>query len=301
MNDMKDVFICHAGEDKEEVVRPLCKALEDNSISYWVDEGEIRWGHSLTGKVSEGLAKSKYVIVVLSNTFVTKSWPKLELEASLNMEASSGDIKVLPLIVGDQSTKDVIFEKYPLLNHKRYIIWSGETSFVIDELKKVLNLFIEDVAEKENGGNKRNIRIPRIKKDYTQLERDRFIEGAFLEIKNYFKEAMSILGKEYDEIDTNFSEISEYEFVNKIYLNGDLKCGSKIWISSPNLIGYVEGASFRTGTSEAFNEMIHLNDESDELSLKFGIGNFGIIRDKAMTPLETAESLWERFTIKLES
>jgi hypothetical protein len=39
-------FLCHAGEDKEQVVRPLARKLEDTGITCWLDEAEVRWGEN---------------------------------------------------------------------------------------------------------------------------------------------------------------------------------------------------------------------------------------------------------------
>jgi len=35
----RDIFICHASEDKADVVRPLVNLLLQNGISCWFDEG----------------------------------------------------------------------------------------------------------------------------------------------------------------------------------------------------------------------------------------------------------------------
>ena len=75
--------------------------MKKNGISYWLDKAQINWGDSLTDKVNEGLADSKYVIVVLSNNFLAKRWPQRELNSVLNIEASTGEVKILPLIIGD--------------------------------------------------------------------------------------------------------------------------------------------------------------------------------------------------------
>lgn len=74
--NIRDVFVCHASEDKSKVVRPLVSAFEDVGISYWLDEIEILWGDSLTGKVNEGLRISKFAIIVLSPAFTQKNWPQ---------------------------------------------------------------------------------------------------------------------------------------------------------------------------------------------------------------------------------
>ena len=109
-NMKKDLFICHASEDKINIIRPLIEAFDKNIISYWFDEAEIKWGDSLTGKVNKGLIISRYVLVVLSSNFILKPWPEKEFNAALNMEISSGEVKVLPLLVGSEKEKKEILE-----------------------------------------------------------------------------------------------------------------------------------------------------------------------------------------------
>ena len=69
---MKDVFLCHATEDKKEIVRPLCEHLSVAGISCWHDEAEIQWGDSITERINKGLLVSRYVVVVLSPAFLSK-------------------------------------------------------------------------------------------------------------------------------------------------------------------------------------------------------------------------------------
>ncbi len=130
--EVRDVFICHAGEDKAAVVEPLIGALDAARISYWHDRAEIRWGDSLTGKVNEGLRVSRYVIVVLSPAFMGKHWPERELNAALNMEAATGEVKVLPLLVGEVNA---MLKQFPLLNDKLYLIWDGKVESIIAALQ----------------------------------------------------------------------------------------------------------------------------------------------------------------------
>ena len=40
-SDQRDIFICHAREDKPNVVKPLVKAFKEANISYWYDEEGI--------------------------------------------------------------------------------------------------------------------------------------------------------------------------------------------------------------------------------------------------------------------
>ena len=71
-NKEYDVFISHASEDKDGVVRPLAIALKEKGISVWYDEFELKIGDSLRRKIDQGLSKSKFGIVVISRSFIKK-------------------------------------------------------------------------------------------------------------------------------------------------------------------------------------------------------------------------------------
>ena len=130
----RDVFICHASEDNPSVAEPLTQALDKGGISYWYDQAEIKWGDSVTRKVNEGLKISRYVIVVLSKSFIGKHWPNRELSAALNIEASTGETRVLPLIVGSEIERIEILAEFPLLNDKRYVVWAATPTAIVDAL-----------------------------------------------------------------------------------------------------------------------------------------------------------------------
>ncbi len=91
-----DVFISHASEDKDEVVRPLAVALQTAGLSVWYDEFELRIGDSLRRKIDRGLANSRFGIVVLSKAFFGRGWPEYELDG-LVTRAISGDQILLPV------------------------------------------------------------------------------------------------------------------------------------------------------------------------------------------------------------
>ena len=61
-----DVFISHATEDKEEVARPLARALDAEGLRVWYDEFELRIGDSLRRKIDTGVARSRFGVVIIS-------------------------------------------------------------------------------------------------------------------------------------------------------------------------------------------------------------------------------------------
>lgn len=91
-----DVFISHASEDKDEVVRPLAKALDAGGLSVWYDEFELKIGDSLRRKIDKGLAKSRFGVVVLSKSFFQKGWPNYELDGIVT-RVVTGEQVILPI------------------------------------------------------------------------------------------------------------------------------------------------------------------------------------------------------------
>jgi len=139
----KDVFICHSKEDKKAIIYPLLSKFEKANISCWVDEAEIKWGDSITEKVNEGIRTSRFVIVVISPSFMSKNWPWRELNALLNIEASKKEVKILPLLVKETIFNEVI-EKIPLINDKEYLCWDNNPDKILEKLLDRLSVFSKD-------------------------------------------------------------------------------------------------------------------------------------------------------------
>ena len=107
-----NVFISHVAEDKDEVVRALAVALEQLELSVRYDEFALRSGDSLRRKIDDGIAHSKFGVVVISEPFFAKEWPKHELDNIVTMRPT-GEQVILP--VWHRVTKDYIIAQSPSL------------------------------------------------------------------------------------------------------------------------------------------------------------------------------------------
>jgi len=90
------VFISHASEDKNDVARPLAKELERGGLQVWLDENELRVGDSLRRKIDQGLAKSRFGVVIISRVFLAKDWPLRELDGLASLETRDKKV-ILPI------------------------------------------------------------------------------------------------------------------------------------------------------------------------------------------------------------
>lgn len=110
-----DVFISHASEDKDAIVRPLAAELSRLGLSVWYDESTLTLGDSLRQKIDEGLATSSYGVVVLSPAFLSKQWPQAELDALFAREMRGRKV-ILPL--WHHLSKEELLNYSPLLAAK---------------------------------------------------------------------------------------------------------------------------------------------------------------------------------------
>jgi len=307
MSTQKDIFICHAREDKSDVIKPLIIAFKKAGISYWYDKAEIKWGDSIPEKVNEGLRISRYVIVVLSEFFMLKKWPQRELNSALNVEASSGEVRVLPLLAGTDEIKKDILSKYPILNDKFYLTWNYDTNTIIDalkaRLKKMSKSFLQTQPEAEKPDFE--IPIPKIQRKFTQRDKDQFLKSSFTILKAYFKKALSKLQDQYHDVETDFTEINNFKFVCIIYLHGNVANKCMIWVGGPlstDTIAYREG-EFTFDNNSSYNDWLDVSHEGSSLGLKasgFNLSSSGYTKDKLLSPEKAAEYLWVRFINQLK-
>lgn len=92
-----DVFISHASEDKDQIVRDLAEALRARGLEVWYDEFSLRIGDNLRRRIDAGLASSRFGVVVLSPAFFAKSWSQYELDGLVTREMAGDQQIILPL------------------------------------------------------------------------------------------------------------------------------------------------------------------------------------------------------------
>ncbi len=110
-----DVFISHASEDKDDIVRPLANALVAEGLNVWYDEFSMKIGDSLRQKIDQGLSRSRVGLVVLSPAFISKGWTNYELDGIM-IKAVSGEQILLP--IWHKITKQEVIEYSPSLADK---------------------------------------------------------------------------------------------------------------------------------------------------------------------------------------
>lgn len=133
-----DVFISHASEDKDSLVRPLAQELTDMGFNVWYDESTLKVGDSLRQKIDQGLSSSRYGVVVLSGAFFAKNWPQYELNGLVAREMHGGKV-ILP--IWHKVSKDEVIKYSPTLADK---VALNTTISSVSEIAKQLSEVLRD-------------------------------------------------------------------------------------------------------------------------------------------------------------
>ena len=92
-----DVFVSHSTEDKESFANEFVQLLQDNfGLKVWYDAISIQWGDSIRTEIDKGLKKSKFGVVILSRSYISKYWTNYELEGLFQRESNGGKL-ILPI------------------------------------------------------------------------------------------------------------------------------------------------------------------------------------------------------------
>ena len=108
---MYDVFLSHASKDKISYVEELKQTLDLLGIDVFYDKDTIEWGDKWKEKIYEGLEKSEFAIIVISEHFFGREWTEEELKSLLERQNAEGQKLILPIV--HNITTDQLKEKYP--------------------------------------------------------------------------------------------------------------------------------------------------------------------------------------------
>ena len=129
------MYLAHASEDKESIVRPFARLLESKGIDFWFDEAELKWGDSLYQGINKGLKISEYVICFMTDAFLERGWPQGELGSAAVEELTGTEKRLLPIMV---TASEKVFQEYPMLQDKIFKRWEEGSQNIIEELEAIL-------------------------------------------------------------------------------------------------------------------------------------------------------------------
>ncbi len=112
--DLRDVFLCHAWDDRRGAAKELHDLLEANDVSVWFSEKDVMLGAPLLRAIDKGLSKSRAGIVLVTPALLTRIASEGIADKELS-ELLARD-RLIPVVHG--TTYEALREVSPLLGSR---------------------------------------------------------------------------------------------------------------------------------------------------------------------------------------
>lgn len=112
--DLRDVFLCHAWDDRKGAAKELHDILESKGVSVWFSEKDVLLGSSLLREIDKGLVKSRVGIVLVTPLFLKR----IIGEGIADKELSALLARDLLVPIVHNTTFDDLREVSPLLGSR---------------------------------------------------------------------------------------------------------------------------------------------------------------------------------------
>lgn len=109
--DLRDVFLCHAWDDRQGAAKQLHDLLESRGVKVWFSEKDVGLGVPLLRAIDKGLANSRIGIVLVTPALLLRL-PK-EGIADKELSALLAGARLVPVV--HQTTYEALREVSPLL------------------------------------------------------------------------------------------------------------------------------------------------------------------------------------------
>ncbi|WP_134683622.1 toll/interleukin-1 receptor domain-containing protein [Brevibacillus migulae] len=113
-SDLRDVFLCHAWDDRQGAAKELHDLLESRGVSVWFSEKDVGLGVPLLRAIDKGLANSRVGIVLVTPALLRRL-PK-EGIADKELSALLARERLVPIV--HETTYEALREVSPLLGSR---------------------------------------------------------------------------------------------------------------------------------------------------------------------------------------
>ncbi len=121
--DRRDVFLCHAWDDRSGAAKELHDLLELRGVSVWFSEKDVALGTPLLREIDKGLANSRVGIVLVTPALLSR----LRGEGIADKELSALLARDLLVPIVHNTTYEALREVSPLLGSRSGLSTAEET------------------------------------------------------------------------------------------------------------------------------------------------------------------------------
>lgn len=121
--DLRDIFLCHAWDDRQGAAKELHGLLEDRGVKVWFSEKDIVLGAPFLREIDKGLAKSRVGIVLVTPNFLKRIRGESIADKELSVLLQQGQL--VPIMHG--TTFEALREVSPMLASRNGLSTAEDT------------------------------------------------------------------------------------------------------------------------------------------------------------------------------
>jgi len=308
---MIELFFSYSHKDEEyrnELEIHLAILKRQGVIDTWHDR-RIGAGKDIHGEISEHLEKSQIVLLLVSPYFLASEYCyDVEMKRALERH-ETGKVRVIPVIIHPCDWQHAPFghlratpkdgrpiSKFPN-KHDGYFsvvkdiraaaddIAGMEEETLPKELPSLSSIEPTIILEPRSS----NLRI---KRDFSDREKDGFLDETFEYIAKYFENSLKELESRYKEVETSYKSIDRNRFTAAIYVKGQKRSSCRVWRGG-SMVGDILYSVNDSGSENSFNEAISIVDDGYSLLLRpLGLRLFSSTSHEGLSAEGAAEYLW---------
>lgn len=309
----------HADEDlRNELEIHLASLKRQGLIETWHDR-RILAGQEFAGEINQSFKEADIILLLVSPNFIASEYCyNVELKHALQRHDRK-EAMVIPVILRPCDWHDLPFGKLlaATVDGKPVVHFpTHDDGFlqVVQAIKKAIHALpkftsvepaqsiseesIEAITGQSNFERSSNLRI---KRGFTDRDRDQARVQTFEYVAGYFENSLSELRQRNPGIEIEFRRVDANSFEAAIYVDGQRKSKCGIWINGNAMSGGDIFYSHSGITRSSYNESMNMADDGYLLGFKPLGMTFQRNRQDALLNSEgVAEYFWEMFISPLQ-
>jgi hypothetical protein len=307
----------HKDEDlRDELETHLSALKRQGVIDVWHDR-RISAGKDFNSEISQHLESSQIILLLVSPYFIASDYCyDAEMTRALELH-SSEEARIIPIILHPCDWRNLPFGKLqalpkdgkPISKYPNLYDAFLEITLAIRAVAKEFDDATEPEPESPKG-HSRHVYVSspvakvrssnlRVKKTFTQREKDKFERSAYEFIEKYFENSLAELQTRNSNIETEFRLIDANQFTASVYVDGAEASSCVIGFQGRG--GHMGGITFGYGSSiGGMNESLSVEDDGYTLYLKPLGMNIRSDRSTQLTLEGAAEAFWEMLMSNLQ-
>ena len=279
---MSKLFFSYSHKDevlRDELEIHLSMLKRQGLIETWHDR-RIGAGKEFDKEISNNLEDADVILLLVSPYFLASDYCyDIEMSRALQKH-EKGQARVIPVILHPCDWHSSPFgnllavprdgkpiSKYPN-QHDAFLEVVNAIKLAVKDVSPrdpaQTHQFIGEITSQENSSEKPRSSNLRIKKSYSERDKDEFLEESFEYIANFVEGSLQELEHRNTPISTKFKRIDANHFTAIIYMNGKVASECKIWLGGrKSLTGGIAYSSNASSNDNSLNaSMSWLTDKS---------------------------------------